>query len=248
MTAGQMVWRVESLRCTAFLAPGWNVPKSTWQSMVGQDPESVNCMPRTGSVTEEGAFRDGQLQFSANPLRADWVYKTRIEPQVNNPDEFSFDGVGCWADVAGALDSVVCSWVQRVPDPIRLALGSILHIPTQNAAEAYRTLGVLLPDVKVPIEGASDFLFQINRPRMSRVLDGLQLNRLSKWSTARMQLRIQVAGSNKAMDLNPPLTACRLELDLSTPADREAPLQDVVGIWRELSQLGQEIAEKGDVP
>jgi hypothetical protein len=44
--------------------------------------------------------------------------------------------------------------------------------------------------------------------------------------------------------------ACRLELDLNTPADLKGvlPREHLPAIFEELASLGEEIAEKGDVP
>jgi hypothetical protein len=167
---------------------------------------------------------------------------------VDEPDDVNFDGVGDLWDGFGALDGVVNNWLGSAPPLSRLALGAVLHHPAENSAAAHRALNELLSGVSIPEEGVSDFLYQINRPRQSTVEHGLVLNRLSKWSVAGMLLKLQTEGQGKTIVLKTQLVACRLELEVSTDAERDEPLTDILALWRELSGLALEIAQKGNVP
>jgi hypothetical protein len=56
--------------------------------------------------------------------------------------------------------------------------------------------------------------------------------------------------SIEAMQTTASLSACRLELDISTMPEWEGelPHDGLPEVFRELVDLGQEIAEKGDIP
>jgi hypothetical protein len=248
MAAGQAAWRVEQVRCTAFPSTAMDVRRGVWERLVGEPPETVTDKPRAQLLTELGPFQAGQLQYSATPIRVDWRYTTRIAAQVDELDEVNFDGMGELSDGLGALDKVINGWFGSAPPLSRLALGAVLHHPVEDKAAAHRALNGLLSGVNIPEEGASDFLYQINRPRESGAENGLVLNRLSKWSVAGMLMQLQTEGQTKTVVLKTPLVACRLELDVNTAAEREEPISDVQAVWRELSGLALEIAEKGDVP
>ncbi len=248
MTASQPAWRVEAVRCTAFLEADAAVRRGTWERVVGEPAETVTESPRVQSVREIGPFKAGQLELTANPVRVDWRYASQFGVQSGGVDEINFDGLGPLPEALDSLTGIVESWFAPSVSVSRLALGAVLHLPVESTAAAYRMLDQMLPGVEVPAEGASDFVFQVNRPRAARSVDGLPLNRLSKWSAAKLVLQIQAEGHHKQVLLDEPLVASRLELDVNTAPEWKKPLPDLSSVWRELSALATEIASKGDVP
>ena len=123
-----------------------------------------------------------------------------------------------------------------------------------DRAEGYKSLQKYLPAVQLDPEGSSDFLYQINRKRESKVIKGLTINRLQKWSVLAMHRMafdvgiVEGAQQQSRGVLSAPLSAQRLELDINTQPDRTEPFQskDLNAIYSELISLGEEIAVRGD--
>ena len=58
-----------------------------------------------------------------------------------------------------------------------------------NMEEANKALtGVIPGQYRVEITNEEDFILQINQPRMSREVQGVRMNYLTKWSTERFQV------------------------------------------------------------
>ena len=114
-----------------------------------------------------------------------------------------------------------------------------------------RVVQGFLPDVKLDADGSCDFFYQINRRRKAAVIEGILINRLTKWSV------IQGGGIGIAVHPNveprvlhsPEFFSCRLELDMNTAGLPESPMPgpDVIELFDELVQLGEEIANQGDI-
>jgi hypothetical protein len=120
----------------------------------------------------------------------------------------------------------------------------------------YQLVAKYLPSVDVDPE-TSDFLFQLNRPRKSTTLSGLKINRLAKWSVAKIQgVHLQMQGASAESGnlitgvKTSELFACRLELDINTDAGWKdtLPAESATSILGELVGLAIEIASKGDHP
>jgi hypothetical protein len=105
----------------------------------------------------------------------------------------------------------------------------------------------------VPLKDASEFLFQINRPRQSKSIPGIEINRLSRWSSSSItgfEFSIMPAAIGQSVvTTREPAHATRIELDVSTPADRRAaiPQNTQAKLFVEMSELAKEIVLKGDV-
>ncbi len=143
-------------------------------------------------------------------------------------------------------------WLAKCPSIKRLAFGAVLLHPTADPKSSYEVLDRYLPDVRVS-PSSSEFMYKINRTRMSRVLQELKINRLSTWSALHWTLSITLGLSAGATtrELAPTQgDACKLELDISTDAEfsQQLPTDKLGALWDELIQIGIEIAEKGDVP
>jgi len=59
----------------------------------------------------------------------------------------------------------------------------------ENITEANNTLTNAIPDqYRMQIADEEDFIFQINRPKMSRQVDNVKMNFITKWSVERIQI------------------------------------------------------------
>lgn len=240
------VWQVESLRLTVFLAPGAVVSDSTWEDLVGKPPEISVRRPH---YQDEGEFEDGRLTLATQPSRVDWLYTADLRKI-----ETGLPTVGSFPDAVSKFQQLMYRWLKGCPPITRLAFGTILLQPVGSRIEGYKRIAKHLPFVKLDGENSSEFMYQINRPRVSNNINILQINRLSKWSVIAMrhlQLVIpvgQVAIAQPAT-LGEEKSACRLELDINTSHafSGELPKERVLPIFDELIVLGKEIAERGDV-
>ena len=238
-------WQAESVRATAFPSPGsLSIDSSNWwETIVGEPPENRVAQPKVGVLQEQGHFSNGMLTLISQPARIDWLF---TQP---NPDEVNWSLEDC----TEVFQPMISRWLVAAPSLQRLAFGAVLRLPVSDRKEGYEALSRFLHNVKLDPAGSTEFLFQINRPRQSKIVEGLSINRLSKWSVALLQ---QVTYS-----VQPPQTApfqimsqeenafCRVELDINTMPDVDGELATEVlpQIFDELVLLGKEIASAGDI-
>jgi hypothetical protein len=239
------MWDAQTLRLTVFPLPGEDLSQApNWEGLVGKAPEvTIN---RGGQLAERGPVGRGVLQLAKQtPLRADLVYDTAMspddeptEPPVLGPVEQELE---LFVPLAHLL-------LDRAPALQRVAFGAELLRPTGDRDEAYQYLREAIGGARFDLDGAHDFSYQINRPRESAILRGVQLNRLAKWSAIKWQ-RVVIASATGRQAVGPESFANRLSLDINTPAQRaEALPQDSLGnLFRELVQLGTEISQRGDI-
>lgn len=245
-------WRAEHLRFTGFLEIGTKVDhRSWWPDVVGIPPDSINVQPRAGIFNEHGTLSPGRsLSLQVQPERIDWVLGPADDAEVVFGDSNS---IGILPEVAEAFfGGVVRRWLPNCPPVIRLAVAGVLRLPVANHEGGYLQLSQYLHAVRID-PSTSDFSYQINRRRPSQTsVDGLQINRLMKWSVARSQkMRISVGGGAPLVThATDPGFACRLEFDINTVpwSPGELPAERVPDIVEELIRFALELPQAGDVP
>jgi len=255
-------WQVDLIRVTGFygqIAPDkrkeWS---SWWTQLVGVPPENSSHRKRDEVLQEEGPFNGGALILALQPGRIDW-YLRALEDQEEGQQDIPASVVCLKPEAIIKFYELAVRWMKldTCPPLTRLALGGLLLQPVEDRQNGYQKLKNYLHDVKLSPE-SSDFLYQINRPRDSRVgLSGLRINRLCKWSVALLG-RISVSLSVVPKDKKPVTGsvegqgqyACRVELDINTAQEFKGEFSGHIlnSIFNELVDLAQEIAEKGDVP
>jgi hypothetical protein len=249
-------WRVETLRLTVFASKIPDIDTiDWWEKLVNEPPETKTVQPRSGTLQEVGAIKNGlcNLSLECQAQRIDW-HLTPIVKADEQISEFpSFAGMSEGLDL---FQELLEPWLSdRSPEANRIAFGAILTqaVPTKEAG--YELLGHHLPSVKLDPIGSSDLVYQINRPRTSHCnVPGLQVNRLSRWTVARLSgvmVQLSVGGkmSPQVVQARNTVYVERVELDVNTFRESEDPLpaDKRVAIFKELIELGVEIASKGDV-
>ena len=246
-------WQVESLRMTVFLSPTVQVPATPtwWKDLVGEPAETQNALPRQKVWREEGPFERGKLavavQFSR---RIDWLYLATDPPEGGQEEPPT---LGSFPEVLTSFSRLMIRWFQSDASPSvqRLAFGSTLIQPVDNQQIGYQQIAAYLPHFSLNLEGASDFFFQINRPRTSTSgISDLRINRLSKWSVPIWAMTEIPATPEMGFRVRQRGALCRLELDINTAPDfpGDLPQERLSQIFEELASLGQEIAREGDIP
>jgi hypothetical protein len=244
-------WNTETMRLTLFPKGAVEAAGlSWWESAVGEPPEAHNLRPREGRLEESGRIFDGKcnLTLQCEPSRIDWL----LTPVITSDRELTeFPSFAKFPEALDLYRALLVPWLVRAPPGKRIAFGCVLSHPSEQREAGYRWITGLLPAVTLDPEGSSDFNYSINRPRpATSVSDGLTINRISKWSVAKLhsiQLRLAHGQATLAA---PDLFACRLELDINTVPefDGEFSAHNFELIVHELINLGIEIASQGDVP
>ncbi len=243
-------WEVETLRLTAFVNEEIRPENITWwNSLFGEEADSTESRPKQGIRSDEGIFEGGNLKFTSQPSRIDWLYSWKPEE-----DSEGLPIIGQFDDYYQKFSLKMIEWLAMSPPIVRLAFGTVLLKPVENREEGYKELSNFLPDIKIDAEGSRDFLYQINRPRISKIVaeNNIKVNRLSKWSVIRLhRLHITISG-DKSRNIAIPDSgdsACRLELDISTDENisDNLPYEKLADAFSELVDLGIEIVVNGDI-
>jgi len=239
------MWQAESLRVTCFPSSATELNAANWwQDVIGEQPENTVVRARDGIRQDEGNFNDRKVVLGVQPIRIDWLMMAKGE-----------EGESTISSFQDSLDSyleLMSRWFKISPSLRRLAFGAILTSPVDDRKSGYELIANYLPNVKIDPIGSSDFLYQINRVRISKLISNLQINRLSKWSVAKHGLarvdllpeaRVSLFPSSETF-------SCRAELDINTSGDysNDLPVDKLSDVFHELVELAKEIALKGDIP
>lgn len=247
-------WQAETLRLTVFHSPDVHVAEPTWWAELrGEPPEIKLSRPKVGAQREEGPFEEGKLVLAVQMGRIDWLFTIAIDKEPNAEGILT---IGNFPESLGKFLELMQRWFElgSCPSAQRLAFGAVLLQPVESLQKGYRRILEYLPYVESGPEGSSDFLYQINRPRDSHSeIPGLRINRLSKWSVAgltRMQSKLSVSPPSVMYFQGQEHFACRLGLDINTAVDLKEELtrEQLPVIFRELVDLGKQIAQEGDIP
>ena len=244
-------WQAEQLRATAFILPDTLPPEyqSWWENVVGGKPDEERTRPQEGILQQIGTFEGKPLTLASRPGRIDWTLHARMDDQGESPQGFPV--IGPFAATLELFRGVINRWLDVCPSTNRLAFGSTLLKPTANPQAGYKELLQYLPGVQMDFTNASDFLYQINRHRMSRSSETLRINRLTKWSvmeSGAIGISLNPEGG-AILPRGPRQFVCRIELDINTVPSRETiPNEKAKDLFSELIELGLEIADKGNIP
>jgi hypothetical protein len=243
-------WDAESLRMTAFLSPLAQIgDQNWWQTLVDELPQNEISQPKTGMKQYEGIFRgdngtEGVLVLTVRPTRIDW----QLVPLTSGVA--GFPTIGSFISSTNSFLTLMLRWLEDSPQTQRLAFGASLLQLVDERDEAYKQLSKYLPfDLDLD---SSDFSYQINRPRKSRLTEfpNLTTNRLSIWgvnSIFKIELPSNSFTQNYLTEKSQ--VALSLNLDINTVGDftNNPTSEQLKKTFQELVQQGKEIAEKGDI-
>lgn len=210
-------WKFESARATFFFG-GMDAPKwdTIWPLVVKAEPEKVESRPaqRTESVSLSSSETNRVCALAVQPGRIDWNLT------VINPDD------------PQAAEDAISSFARETVEGMakgsihfsRLALGAVVLWPVPTVEEARAKLRSMVPSLSLKdTDEFSDLFLQINWPHESRVMKSVKINRLMKWSMARVN-RLRIDASTP--DIAPHHSTehfCRLELDINTTPESAGP-------------------------
>jgi hypothetical protein len=246
-----MAWKSQQFRLTVFPSKVPDIPEpGWWVKLLGELPEEKSIKSKGLSQVESGRFREGRLELSTSAARIDWTYSAQVSGE-DEPDLSA--GIPILGNFEASLEdfkTLAGQWLKEMcPLVSRIAFGAVLLQPVDTHEQGYELLKHYLPRLEIDPKGSFDFLYQINRPRVSKSgISDLRINRLSKWAVVGIQAHFLTAGKSMIMDMGG--FATRLELDFSTHQSFEGdlPVDRVPSIFDELVTLGEEVASLGDVP
>lgn len=248
-------WQCESVRLSALWASPDDVSGLlNWEAVTGVQPEQRETQPRLATHREVGTVWDGAiLDWRASPGRADWIVAAAIPRDMQLAE---IPSLGSIETVIGKFSTLLFDCVATAYRAPRLAFGLVATCPLPTKEASYALLSTMLPSAR--LEGASEFTYQINRPRKSKSIDGLLINRLSRWTAAavvglRMQVTSPGTGPSDGVvsTVRLPLNyTTRVELDINSDADHRTPILADMSrpLFDEFVELSIELLGKGDVP
>ncbi len=240
-------WKVRSLRLTLFL-PSDAAPKVSglqWEDLTGTKPENV--MNRGDQQSQEGPFAPGRLLLQKQvPGRLDLVYAgfPKAEPEA------PVATLGAFEPAFETLRDIAHTLFDRVGPPVRLALGAEMVQSADTALAAYRTLISHMGSATFKLEGGLEFVYQINRPRTSKALPELPINRVTRWNASSWQpVTFELTGGVRVLSGQASVGAV-ITTDVNTDAERVTPLpgDSLAALLEELRDLTIEIRDHGDIP
>lgn len=250
------LWQANTLRLTAFTAREAVLDSSNWWiNVVGKPPDTESRQLKMHGLRQGGEFEKGELNLELEPGRIDWKYlPAEAKQDTTLPDSDIIPSIGPFREAIDSFRQLMMRWfsLETCPSTTRLAFGSVLLLPVTNRESGYRQLATYLPFLDLDPEHTSDLLYRINRRRFSVLgIQGLHINRLSKWSVGTFQRQVLAVGTQGVQyaTSGPLAYACNLELDINTAQEFTDILEHnkLAGIFNELIELGMEIVVKGDV-
>lgn len=233
-------WQVENLRITAFPENNASVSASAmWEQYIGREPDETQT--QRGKLDARGIeYKNGRIFLIEQPGRIEWRYLTKPD----DADSSEFPIIGSLEQELNVIVDLSKKWLNNSSDMFRLdrlAFGAVLLNPVESMLRGYKNLKEFLPFLN--LDNLSDFNYQVNRRRDSRIVEGLPINRLTRWSVVSLKLDLIQAG---VADLD---FASRLELDINTVPERinSLPSEKLVNLFDELVQMGLELSKKGDI-
>lgn len=242
----------EQLRFTAFPAEDAVIGSfKRWVNMFGGAPEEGHFLKNQNLMVEAGPHRGNRLVLQVmTPLRFDWNLVPLVDDKSEDA-EFKLQNIGPLTQAISSFREIVDKWLDGAGPLQRIAFGAVLLFRVPSRIEGYRTIQPYLTKVTLDPEGSSDFIYQINRPRPMPEIEGLKVNRLTKWSVFQYFTQQVVMGPGVTHQMSgPDAFACRLEMDINTMPDFSGPLpgEKLSTILDKLIGMCNEIAENGDVP
>jgi len=239
-------WLTFGIRLSVFPVTPQEAPADLWEQVVGAMPEMDQNQPRQRMRIQSGSWRGGALQLTVSSDRFVWLAGPSTTPE-GFPDFENWLTESVVPDFSG----IVRPWLTSVRFGVnRIGIGLHSLLFAQDRASAYRLLEELIPSVKIQPEATRDFLYQINRPKSSRVLH-IPLNRLMKWSALYLGLTQFAITPGQHVQPSPVLGRqyVSLDNDVNTPAEHLEALDEaqVGAIYDELVELAWENLEAGEI-
>lgn len=239
-------WKASNLRITIFPEqPFINEPKSFWPNVPEMELEKQSMQTKTTESILEGSYKDKKISIIFLPLRVDLVISAPLQPS-----QFidSFPSVGSLEQASDEFNRIVGNWIKQISitKTKRVAFGAETISKILSLEEGYKQISRYLP-FTVSTKDSSDFRLQLNKPKRSKVIKDLMINRLTTWDVVKTNLSLSRTAQPDAIYAYPPLFFCHLILDINTAQEYKGTFtkDESIKIFAELISYGKEISTTG---
>lgn len=255
-TSESASWEVEALRLTVFpVEPHYSRVREWWDLVVVEPPTEIVDHPRENNVSYRLVDGSVMTMLQVQPGRIDWHLQSSRLTQPELGEAIELPTIGPFGQIVQRFSDLCLRWLDLAPTYHRLAFGARLLAPTPSRDSGYELLQRFLTSVVIDVQGSSDFLYRINRPREISVdSNNFSVNRLSTWAVQKYravitQLSFEEPKDTVALFTSPEIYAGRLELDINTNADTDISAVGERGgeIFSKFVDMAEELATKGDV-
>lgn len=211
-------WKANHLRISLFSDKAWDdAVEKIYLDVFSIEPEEVSQKPAAGEATATGNWSSGRMLVKRILNRIDFVLQPVPGPDPELP---LLSDIG---SIFPQLSSLVASWALRqAQDVNRVAVGCGAFLPADDTNESYRTLRDLIRVIKIDPERFHDFQFQVNLHLQSKVDPDLQLNRITNWTSMKMEAAFINQGASQLIQ-SKYFSVCTAEVN--TDAARTSPIQ-----------------------
>jgi len=249
--ATQSNWFVQQFRFSFFTPPDESFDSDQLAQSFGAEfsPEVSTTNTREGTEIISGPFADDlSLKLVRHKLvnKTDLIFGPRqVQPEPGHPI-----GIGYLEETLEPFRLAILELLRssHLPNIIRIAYGVTLLQSGADEEATKKILGQYVSTIDLSDAATGDLIYRMNRPRGSKVIPDLLLNRISDWKLLQ-QLLVQFTGGQQP--ISPPeniLNLCQVQLDINTDQHLRDPLDSskLPELFNELIDLGNELAEHGD--
>jgi hypothetical protein len=240
-------WYAESLRLTFFVPADW-VQRSIFFEITGSQAAEQVVRPPVHLHQEIGNALGALFTVSQQPGRIDLVLSDTptLASGMAAQAPKAFYWAGPLKDCTEAFDRVIAAAVPIVAaNALRVAYAITPLKQTETASGAMEVLKDALPTVDFDPQSDTDFVYQINRPRVSRF--GYKLNRLARWEVIQSSILNITVGVPATIPMVEAFAA-RIYADISTDEKNTKPIPAITlaEVVDEVRAIALEIVDKGD--
>jgi hypothetical protein len=245
-------WQAGQIRITAFFPQEQFDQRRDFWAELGLGEPALS-QKKKGEVLSQGQVLNNWMVLKSDAFgRVDWVYVP--EPLEEETAESGPRFVGQFDRAVDEFLEFISDWIQeKRPSLERLALGAQALLPVTERVEGYAQLSAYLP-FELDGTNASDFSYQINRPRQSTAVTGATINRLTQWSVyaftrASAQVSVGPIMVPPKIRQDPIGHACQMTIDINTAIDYQHRLEpeQTLPLLAEFAGFVKEIVRDGDV-
>ena len=212
-------WLALHLRLTMFVSGELSLD-SLWSLISPEPPEVDESRPRESIRRLVVTNDDAQLELQSLPGRIDFIMGSVSVPGV--PLAINLGKVDEQLKIFTSFAKAILDGANL--EITRLAFGLVLHRPVADRTAGYKELSKLTSLQLDPVK-SKEFMLQINYPSQFQIDDQqIELNRLTKWSSAVMKRYSLIVNSENVSAVTPTLldeNFVLLEIDNSSPMERQ---------------------------
>ena len=235
-------WRADHLRVSLFSGVLWNAePASVLADAFGVQPESTSQKATVGESNAVGRWASLRVEVRRTINRFDFI----LQPIPDLQQDGHVPSMSGLEELFPRFTSAVGRWITgQSQEVIRVAVGCGGLLATDDVAQTYLKLKQLVKVVEIDADRFRDMQFQVNLPVHAKTDPDLLLNRITSWTSIRVEAKLIGPAAEQALA---PSHFVTCTIDINTDAARTAPFEmRVVGdLLAEMCQGAIEVLDNG---